>query len=241
MSSRHLATRGVYTKAVKRAVTRLAVVVFGTTLAAITVLAATTSAIAESPSPAAQAWFARLDQCKALPHTDCAVAEDGWTFAITDPGCSTLPQDHGRFVAYRAGMAVSAVLGLGSCDAFNQVRAVVAGFEWSIPGAAVVRHEMRHWFAGKATFYDPGGGACGGHQTGLVVAMPSSMYDSPAGRNLLCGKHLRVYRGNRSVVVTVVDRCAGCAFGDIDLSRTAFERLAAPGAGRVEISWEFVA
>lgn len=218
---------------------RIAVIVFGSLLA----LTATSSAIAELPSPPAQSWFPHMDQCKALPHTDCAVAQDGWTLAVTDPGCSLLPATHGSFVAYRAGMRSAAIVGSGTCTTFEPRQAVRAGSVWSVHGITAVRHELRYWYTAKATFYDPGGGACGGHSSGtdLVVAMPVSMYDSPAGRNLLCGKQLRVYRGNRSVVVTVVDRCGGCAFGDLDLSRTAFQRLSALGAGRIEISWEFVA
>lgn len=44
-----------------------------------------------------------------------------------------------------------------------------------------------------------------------------------------------------SVLVRVTDRCGGCRKGGIDLSRTAFRRLAPLGRGRTSISWHFAA
>jgi expansin (peptidoglycan-binding protein) len=41
-------------------------------------------------------------------------------------------------------------------------------------------------------------------------------------------------------MVRIVDRCPGCAPGDIDLSREAFALIADPVQGRVPISWRVV-
>jgi len=40
--------------------------------------------------------------------------------------------------------------------------------------------------------------------------------------------------------VTVVDRCADCGYYDLDMSLAAFEKLADPVKGRVDITWSFV-
>ena len=44
-----------------------------------------------------------------------------------------------------------------------------------------------------------------------------------------------------SLVVRVVDRCPECPRGDIDLSESAFAKLAEPSLGRVAIQWRYVA
>ncbi|KAK6363285.1 hypothetical protein TWF730_000725 [Orbilia blumenaviensis] len=41
------------------------------------------------------------------------------------------------------------------------------------------------------------------------------------------------------VVITVVDRCGGCAEHDLDLSPAAFNMIADPAKGRVPIDWRF--
>ncbi|RHZ82892.1 hypothetical protein Glove_103g75 [Diversispora epigaea] len=96
---------------------------------------------------------------------------------------------------------------------------------------------------GETTFYDIGLGACGTYNTNseFVCAMPFEMFDpSPNGNpnlNPNCGKEVIVSRKVGGVVKSVrvicVDRCAGCKFGDIDLSPAAFNIIATPAEGRV--------
>ena len=82
-----------------------------------------------------------------------------------------------------------------------------------------------------------------------------------SNENPLCGKKIRITRefsegddaggkkrrrgdgggnSNRSVDVTVVDRCVGCAPTDLDLSLSAFEQLALEEDGRVVGSWAWL-
>ena len=101
-------------------------------------------------------------------------------------------------------------------------------------------------FSGDATFYGGGAGSCGGRHSAeeLIAALPASIYDGPKGsqgKGANCGRKIRVSRADKSVVVTVVDRCAGCKYGDIDLSRAAFAQLASLGEGRINVTWEFIA
>ena len=45
----------------------------------------------------------------------------------------------------------------------------------------------------------------------------------------------------KSVTVTVVDRCVGCARNDLDFTPTAFQKLAPLGIGRISgVKWSFV-
>ncbi|KAF8192638.1 hypothetical protein K438DRAFT_1969778 [Mycena galopus ATCC 62051] len=49
-----------------------------------------------------------------------------------------------------------------------------------------------------------------------------------------------VTHGDTSIQVQIVDRCTGCAIGDIDLTPTAFTALGVDQAvGRTNVSWQF--
>jgi hypothetical protein len=104
---------------------------------------------------------------------------------------------------------------------------------------------------GEATFYEIGLGACGKYNTNseLVFAMPCGMFDQATingnpNLNPNCGLTAivsRMVKGvKKSVTVTCVDRCAGCKPGDIDLSPAAFNLLATPSEGRVNVEVEFL-
>ncbi len=64
--------------------------------------------------------------------------------------------------------------------------------------------------------------------------------------NPLCGRKIRVQRfdeqvgANRSIDVTVVDRCVGCLENDLDLSPSSFAQLAAMELGRVKGTWAWL-
>lgn len=92
--------------------------------------------------------------------------------------------------------------------------------------------------SGEITYYAPGLGACGRTNSGgdMIVAVSASRYDSSS----LCGKRIRVTGPKGTVNVKVVDRCAGCAPDDLDLSPTAFKKAVGElGLGRVRGTWDF--
>lgn len=94
--------------------------------------------------------------------------------------------------------------------------------------------------SGKATYYDADGtGNCSfpADPTFLVAAMNTTDY----GTATYCGACVEVTGPSGSVVVRIVDRCPGCAKGDLDLSQTAFRAVAPLSAGRVDIAWREVA
>lgn len=102
---------------------------------------------------------------------------------------------------------------------------------------------------GEATFYDPDLGACGTNNSGseMVAAISQHLFDittpnNNPNMNPICGRKARCsVKGGKEFIVTIVDRCVGCATGDIDLSPAAF---AASGAleseGRVPVEWAII-
>ncbi len=94
---------------------------------------------------------------------------------------------------------------------------------------------------GEGTYYDADGtGSCSFDASPgdlLVAAMNAPDY----GAATWCGACLEVTGPMGTVVVRVVDQCPGCAHGDLDLSREAFEMISPLAAGRVPITWHAVA
>jgi expansin len=95
--------------------------------------------------------------------------------------------------------------------------------------------------SGEATYYDAdGSGACSFEASPgdlMVAAINGTDYDGSAA----CGGCALVDGPDGSVMVRIVDSCPGCDPGDLDLSREAFERIAPLKAGRVPITWRYVA
>jgi expansin (peptidoglycan-binding protein) len=103
------------------------------------------------------------------------------------------------------------------------------------PCAAASQH------SGEATYYDAdGSGNCSFDPSPddlLVGAMNTTDYAGSAA----CGACVAIDGPTGQVTVRIVDRCPGCAEGDIDLSREAFAEVADLAAGRVAITWRYVA
>ncbi|KAI0090521.1 RlpA-like double-psi beta-barrel-protein domain-containing protein-containing protein [Irpex rosettiformis] len=103
--------------------------------------------------------------------------------------------------------------------------------------------------SGDMTFYDVGLGACGwtDSDSELVAAVSHIMFDQFPGykggnpnKNPVCGKHAKITYKGKSVTVKIVDRCPGCATGDLDLSPSAFSKLANKDVGRLHgAKWTF--
>jgi hypothetical protein len=107
-------------------------------------------------------------------------------------------------------------------------------------------------YEGDLTYYAPGLGACGitSSSSENIVAVSHILFDSvqsgsDPNSNPLCGRRLRAKRvkegaGERSVDLTVVDRCTGCAQTDIDVSLSVFNKLADEDLGRVLVTWSWL-
>jgi hypothetical protein len=72
-------------------------------------------------------------------------------------------------------------------------------------------------YTGDLTYYDPGLGSCGITSTASEkicavshVLFDATMISANPNTNPICGKKLRIRRGDRTVDVAVVDRCKLC-------------------------------
>jgi len=93
-------------------------------------------------------------------------------------------------------------------------------------------------FSGEATYYDANGtGACGFPASNdfYVAAINDEQYSKAN-----CGRCVAVTGPRGTVTVRIVDKCPGCDEGDLDLSQTAFSKIAKLSDGRVKITWHFV-
>ncbi|TFK98111.1 hypothetical protein BDV98DRAFT_220001 [Pterulicium gracile] len=104
---------------------------------------------------------------------------------------------------------------------------------------------------GSGTWYDVNAGytACGTlhNNDAWVVAVSAGLYDSTAvdgnpNHNRICGRKIWLWGwyGTAPTDVTIVDRCAGCAWNDIDMSPSVFRYVVGDlGAGRKPIGWNW--
>ncbi|KAK5050920.1 hypothetical protein LTR84_003479 [Exophiala bonariae] len=102
-------------------------------------------------------------------------------------------------------------------------------------------------YTGDLTYYDPGLGACGvtSKDGDKIVAVSHLVFDAVSvgtnpNANPLCGKKIRARRDNKSVDLTVVDRCTGCQPTDIDITMEVFATLADIDQGRVLVEWNWL-
>ncbi|KAJ1963820.1 hypothetical protein GGI12_001814, partial [Dipsacomyces acuminosporus] len=79
--------------------------------------------------------------------------------------------------------------------------------------------------------------------TELIAALNAPQYgNTPNPNNApVCGKCALVKGPKGQVKVKITDRCPACKHGDLDLSPSAFDRIGNRAAGRIKISWSFVA
>lgn len=77
-----------------------------------------------------------------------------------------------------------------------------------------------------------------------IAALSSSDYGTYANPNdsPVCGKHIRIHGPNgKKTIAKVVDRCAGCSTGDVDVTPAVFLSLGyATSVGRVNMNWEYI-
>jgi hypothetical protein len=105
-------------------------------------------------------------------------------------------------------------------------------------------------FSGQLTFYEVALGACGytNSDSDMIAAASMLLFDGFDGYtgadpndNPICGKQVQITYNSNTIVVTIVDRCVGCARDDLDLSPTAFSLLASQDLGRLSgATWYFL-
>jgi len=93
---------------------------------------------------------------------------------------------------------------------------------------------------GRGTWFYPGLGACGGHNTSndRIVALSKAIWNR-GGR---CGDMIKITnaKNGKTVTVKVVDECPECSAASLDLSPAAFKKLASLSEGQIKINWHFL-
>ncbi len=93
--------------------------------------------------------------------------------------------------------------------------------------------------SGEGTYYDAdGSGNCSFDPS--ADRMVAAINEADYGGSAPCGACAEVEGPAGTTTVRIVDRCPGCALGDLDLSVEAFEMIAAKEEGRVDILWRYV-
>lgn len=126
--------------------------------------------------------------------------------------------------------------------------AALAGLATAAPATSDLTRRLN---TGDLTWYTEGMGvnptACGAvHQiTEHIAALSAADYGTYANPNEspVCGKYIRIHGPNgNSVQAKVVDKCYGCAQGDVDVMPVVFLALGYTEAvGRVSgMTWEWV-
>jgi expansin (peptidoglycan-binding protein) len=140
----------------------------------------------------------------------------------------------------RALAAACACFALAGCGGDGDPGGGNPGADSGTPGADLCALDGQT-YAGEGTYYDAdGSGNCSFPASPddlLVAAMNELDYAGSA----VCGACVAIDGPDGSITVRIVDRCPECLRGDIDLSPQAFERIAPLAAGRVPISWRYVA
>lgn len=93
---------------------------------------------------------------------------------------------------------------------------------------------------GHATYYAAdGSGNCGFDPSNDldVAAMDASEWNGSA----VCGECVAITGPKGNVTVRIVDQCPDCEQGHLDLSQSAFAKIADVSAGNVPITWQVVA
>jgi expansin len=146
--------------------------------------------------------------------------------------------------AYLVGVRARTVgLLLGGVATVSAMAVAVAALRSGEACAAVARDAPAPGvaYSGQATNYEArgGGGNCSypaPPADQLYVALSSGEY-SAAGA---CGGYLDVTGPKGSVRVKVIDQCPECRTGHLDLSRTAFARIATLSDGLVKVRYRLV-
>ncbi|KAI8055530.1 RlpA-like double-psi beta-barrel-protein domain-containing protein-containing protein [Syncephalis plumigaleata] len=102
-------------------------------------------------------------------------------------------------------------------------------------------HHQRHLVArsNRATWFTPSNDRCTGEtssSTAMIAALSDDMFGNK-DESKYCGKCAHVKGPIGSVVVKITDSCPTCEKRSLDLTKSAFKRIASLDDGDVAIKW----
>ena len=96
------------------------------------------------------------------------------------------------------------------------------------------------YYQGVASFYDfHGRGNCS-YKPPSKPVYTAVVNTKQYNKAMLCGACLQVIGNIDTLIVRVEDRCPGCRYGGIDLSRAAFSKVEKLAKGRAIVRWKVV-
>ncbi|KAG6358953.1 hypothetical protein INS49_012473 [Diaporthe citri] len=128
------------------------------------------------------------------------------------------------------------MISINTITKFAALMAATLGGAATIANRSPAENTALASYSGDMTYFYPGLGACGqtNNNNDAVAAVSPAVYASGGA----CGKTATIHYNGKSTTVKVVDLCPGCSTGSIDVSPTAFQKLASLDAGRVQVTWE---
>ncbi|GAA5842099.1 hypothetical protein JCM3766R1_000006 [Sporobolomyces carnicolor] len=97
----------------------------------------------------------------------------------------------------------------------------------------------RGGYNGRATFFDPGLGACGTYSgaSDYMVAMNQAQYGDLGAVSPWCFQTITISYGGKTAQAQVLDACPGCPYGGLDMSPSLFQHFADESVGVIYVSW----
>ncbi|GAA6025434.1 hypothetical protein JCM11491_004309 [Sporobolomyces phaffii] len=97
----------------------------------------------------------------------------------------------------------------------------------------------RGGYNGRATFFDPGLGACGTYSSSsdFMVAMNEAQYGDLGAVSPWCFQTISISYGGKTAQAQVLDACPGCPYGGLDMSPSLFKYFADESVGVIYVSW----
>lgn len=170
-----------------------------------------------------------VGSCPRLSSTPATLTRFSLSLSLSSP-----PLPHFLSVSVRA--MFSATTKIAAAAAVAAIALLPGG-----ASAAPVQMQKRH-FAGQATYFAVGLGACGwtSSDADFIVALNTPQYSQDSH----CGQQVAILNQQNGVwqTATVVDECPGCADGSLDMSPALFAALNGGNMdqGVFPIGWHFV-
>ncbi|GAA5947205.1 hypothetical protein JCM3765_001574 [Sporobolomyces pararoseus] len=103
------------------------------------------------------------------------------------------------------------------------------------------KHQLakRGGYNGRATFFDPGLGACGTYSGAgdYMVAMNQAQYGDLGAVSPWCFQTITISYGGKTAQAQVLDACPGCPYGGLDMSPGLFKHFADESVGVIYVEW----
>ncbi|KAJ2872978.1 hypothetical protein FB639_004270 [Coemansia asiatica] len=95
-------------------------------------------------------------------------------------------------------------------------------------------------FDGALTYYTPDNGACenGDYtESDMVAALNKEQYGDTSSVSEYCNKCAMVTGDKGTAKVKIIDACETCAYGALDVSKSAYDKITSDNADVIKITW----